>query len=685
MRRCLGCFEQINDGMSACPYCGFSERMSPPNAQFITPGCLLSNRYSIGRVISTDSESINYIAWDSTSNLKVLIREFYPSDYVIRESGSFNVRPISSDAAIAFNNGFSRFVEKAKQLYASGGNEKLFDCISDNGTAYMILECKINFRSQNVHATSPNYGTTNRTASSPATPVIVSSNPQSVNSKQKYQHIPLNTASNYIKQEPAKKAQAPSSNASSKKASNPISGITVVTSKKKQNRAYNFMRKISLIPLWVKVTVPSAIVVTVVLIILFSKGIIKFKPKTTVESSVYATTVSTTVTATTTGITKETTETDPIVLVINGPSMSFKGHSYALFSNADTWETAKAHCESLGGHLAVITSKEENDAIWAFAQKNKCKSVFFGLSNTGNNEWKWVNGEQLRFTKWNENKPSVMEEEKYGEFSFYVEGGVWNNSRFESHFNDSAINYICEWESDVSGAAKRKVTYEEALLSFRYYMAKLISKSKLKKNIDSSWGFNKIADNNCIFHYLVNKKKCVVFYMDLNSGHTTSITYTDSSLRNATNIGAYDFNAWEYLDDKTKITNEVSTIELQDYLGKNIRIAATALGGLGNIKQSKVSYFENKYLRLSTGNTNGSLDIATIALSGSSKSYSIYSVEPGMSLKDAITRLMISGSVKLYSKNANTIIALMEDGNAIQITLSKKQLVSSIKIWREIT
>ena len=89
MRRCLGCFEQINDGMSACPYCGFSERMSPPNARFITPGCLLSNRYSIGRVISTDSESINYIAWDSTSNLKVLIREFYPSDYVIRESGSF--------------------------------------------------------------------------------------------------------------------------------------------------------------------------------------------------------------------------------------------------------------------------------------------------------------------------------------------------------------------------------------------------------------------------------------------------------------------------------------------------------------------------------------------------------------------------------------------------------------------
>lgn len=37
---------------------------------------------------------------------------------------------------------------------------------------------------------------------------------------------------------------------------------------------------------------------------------------------------------------------------------NFKGHSYIVFEDVKTWTGAKGACESLGGHLATITSEE---------------------------------------------------------------------------------------------------------------------------------------------------------------------------------------------------------------------------------------------------------------------------------------------------------------------------------------
>ena len=45
-------------------------------------------------------------------------------------------------------------------------------------------------------------------------------------------------------------------------------------------------------------------------------------------------------------------------LISSVPADAFKynGHSYKLFNDGMTWEDAKTYCESLGGHLAVITT-----------------------------------------------------------------------------------------------------------------------------------------------------------------------------------------------------------------------------------------------------------------------------------------------------------------------------------------
>ena len=47
-------------------------------------------------------------------------------------------------------------------------------------------------------------------------------------------------------------------------------------------------------------------------------------------------------------------------------SFSFEGSSYTLFDNiCASMEEAKVFCENIGGHLAIIDSQAENDAIYS--------------------------------------------------------------------------------------------------------------------------------------------------------------------------------------------------------------------------------------------------------------------------------------------------------------------------------
>jgi len=48
-------------------------------------------------------------------------------------------------------------------------------------------------------------------------------------------------------------------------------------------------------------------------------------------------------------------------------AVEFNGHYYKAFEEKMLWTEAKAYCESLGGHLATITSAEENDFIFSLS------------------------------------------------------------------------------------------------------------------------------------------------------------------------------------------------------------------------------------------------------------------------------------------------------------------------------
>ena len=47
-------------------------------------------------------------------------------------------------------------------------------------------------------------------------------------------------------------------------------------------------------------------------------------------------------------------------------AVTLNGHYYMLYNDADTYDAAQQKCVERGGHLATITSAEENSFVYSF-------------------------------------------------------------------------------------------------------------------------------------------------------------------------------------------------------------------------------------------------------------------------------------------------------------------------------
>lgn len=124
-------------------------------------------------------------------------------------------------------------------------------------------------------------------------------------------------------------------------------------------------------------------------------------------------------------------------------ALEWNGHHYAVFNNCSTWDEASAYCKSIGGHLAVITSQEENDAIYSYMLSIDHGSGFFGLTDAASEgDWAWENGEAAGYTNWHPGEPnSEHDQEDYAMFYYTFEDGTWNDGGFAD-----GAPFICEWD-----------------------------------------------------------------------------------------------------------------------------------------------------------------------------------------------------------------------------------------------
>ena len=141
----------------------------------------------------------------------------------------------------------------------------------------------------------------------------------------------------------------------------------------------------------------------------------------------------------------------------NENRLSYNSHIYEIVDRGKiTYGEAKAYCISQGGHLATITSQEENDAVYQYLVSKGHMSAYFGLEEEQEGVWRWVNGEELSYLNWGGGEPNNANgNESYGMFYKNYLDGKWNDGGFLNGCTSYDVStFICEWDSaeDYSGS-----------------------------------------------------------------------------------------------------------------------------------------------------------------------------------------------------------------------------------------
>ncbi len=154
----------------------------------------------------------------------------------------------------------------------------------------------------------------------------------------------------------------------------------------------------------------------------------------------------------------------PVAATKDAPTgvLTFNGHRYQFVPGTFTWTEAKAKAESLGGHLATLTSKEEAEWAKKIYLTRENTALWLGGYRTPDDKWHWVTGEPWTFADWARWKDGGGEpgDHTFGPGSTpadclellwhdtYVPPGGWDDTRDSQTFPASYQNgLLVEWEN----------------------------------------------------------------------------------------------------------------------------------------------------------------------------------------------------------------------------------------------
>ncbi len=139
---CSKCMRKI-EAEGLCPHCGYDPDTDVRIKTILEQGTLLNGRYQLGAVIGRGGFGITYAAWDETLGMPVAIKEYFPGEYVQRDTDETDdVVPIE-EYRKEYAVGLARFVRESQvlaMLHDIPGIVKVLDCFGENGTHYIAME-----------------------------------------------------------------------------------------------------------------------------------------------------------------------------------------------------------------------------------------------------------------------------------------------------------------------------------------------------------------------------------------------------------------------------------------------------------------------------------------------------------------------------------------------------------------
>ncbi len=139
---CPYCMNPLKEG-EACTVCGLKEGAYTPKGHHLPLGTVLQDRYLIGRVLGEGGFGITYIGRDLRLDMKVAVKEYYPTDKGYRYSqASLRISPYAH-AQKSFQTGRERFLKEAQTMALLEKQPNIVsarDFFEENDTAYIVME-----------------------------------------------------------------------------------------------------------------------------------------------------------------------------------------------------------------------------------------------------------------------------------------------------------------------------------------------------------------------------------------------------------------------------------------------------------------------------------------------------------------------------------------------------------------
>ena len=125
-------------------------------------------------------------------------------------------------------------------------------------------------------------------------------------------------------------------------------------------------------------------------------------------------------------------------------SVAFQGHHYEVFQQKVGWDEAKRLCEGMGGHLACITSENEQRFVVSYLRQHDHPTFttcwLGGTDQEKEGIWQWITGEEMTLTNY-----LLLTNPREHYLNLRLETGMWEDYR-EAGERVGDQWFLCEWE-----------------------------------------------------------------------------------------------------------------------------------------------------------------------------------------------------------------------------------------------
>ena len=139
-KQCMGCMRQVTEDV--CPHCGYNAAENPQPEFALPPGTQLhAGKYLVGKVLGQGGFGITYVGLDQSLELKVAVKEYFPTSMASRTGGtsalSWHTSVMDRDSG---REGFVREARKMAKIHQIPNVVEVRDVFYENDTAYIVMD-----------------------------------------------------------------------------------------------------------------------------------------------------------------------------------------------------------------------------------------------------------------------------------------------------------------------------------------------------------------------------------------------------------------------------------------------------------------------------------------------------------------------------------------------------------------